>query len=114
MKKGSYRSRPFNSKCIPENFLNDPIVKKQIDKWIQNIKEFRKTRDSIEKISDEFIEIYKSEMKKKLKSVDGTKKACKHINRTTKPWWNENLSKKFTEYVKAEKTYLESQVVMLT
>lgn len=99
--------KKYNYSSVPEDFMLDPNVKNQVLDAIASLENANQIMDNFNMAYQQLTSIIKDEMDKKLPKItvklNGNGKRVG--NRTSKPWWCDDLSLKWNLYRKAEEAW---------
>jgi hypothetical protein len=96
----------YGVKSIPPDFINNTAACNKLLEIIEDIEHTRELQQDIDDTYLKFCKFYHDEMSRWLKAKNVHPAAFKRFKRSTKPFWNDNLSELWNTVCKREKLYL--------
>ena len=92
--------KEFNVSNLNYDFMTDDSINSEILNFNHNISTLMPSQSSINELYETFIQIHRSEMKRKLPAIE-----YKNKPKYAKQFWNDNLSRMYKETVNAEREF---------
>ena len=104
----SYMSRKYITNNIPADIFTNERAARAIIKVIEKIENAQDTKQSVDEVYQEFVDIVHAEMENKLSyKIRGRKSTRKNGRRHRKHWWNDELSNLWQIVKHNENLYLQ-------
>ena len=107
---GKYEVPPKKLKKgkLPNSFMGDPEVAAKFEDLIEEPLENGTTQELVDKVYDDLVDTYLTELGKCLKELDRTPKAKRLARHSCKPYWDEHLTALWKTCHEAEHTFLRT------